>query len=57
MRGAELALFFSPLLVAGDEKGLGDEVGEHAQFVVRQWLKFNVRSVVMRGAVGFAVGG
>ena len=33
MRGAELALFFSPLLVAGDEKGLGDEVGEHAQFV------------------------
>jgi hypothetical protein len=32
-------------------------VGEHSPFAVRQSLKFNVRDVVTRGAVGFAVGG
>ena len=37
--------------------GRGIEVSEHSPFAVRQSLKFNVRDVVTRGAVGFAVGG
>ena len=37
--------------------GRGIVVGEHSPFAVRQSLKFNVRDVVTRGAVGFAVGG
>ena len=32
-------------------------MGEPSPFAVRQSLKFNVRDVVTRGAVGFAVGG
>jgi len=35
----------------------GIEVGDHSPFAVRQSLKFHVRDVVARGAVGFAVGG
>jgi len=30
--GSELRLFVTPLRLPGEEKGLGDEVGEHAQF-------------------------
>ena len=57
MLGAELTLFFTSVFVVGEEKRPGDEVGEHSPFAVRQSLKFNVRDVVNRGAVGFAVGG
>ena len=32
MLGSELRLFVTPLRLPGEEKGLGDEVGEHAQF-------------------------
>jgi hypothetical protein len=32
-------------------------VGQPSPFAARQSLKFNVRDVVRRGTVGFAVGG
>ena len=32
MLGAEHQLFVTPLRLPGEEKGSGDEVGEHAQF-------------------------
>ena len=35
----------------------GGEVGDHSPFAVRQLLKFNVRDVVTREVVGFAVDG
>ncbi len=57
MLGAGLTLFFTPVFVVGEEKGSGDEMGDQSQFAVRQSLKFNVRGVATRGAVGFAVGG
>ena len=31
--GAEYRLFLTPLLLPGEEKGLGDEVGEQPQYV------------------------
>ena len=33
MCGPEPRLFVTPLLLPREEKGLGDEVGKHAQFV------------------------
>ena len=57
MCGAELALFFSPLFVAGEEKRTGDEMGDQSQVAVRQSLKLNKRGAVTREVVGFAVGG
>ena len=57
MLGAELTLFFTPVFVVGEEKRPGIEVGQPSPFAVRQSLKFNVRDVVRRGTVGFAVGG
>ena len=42
---------------SGMRSDRGIEVGDHSPFAVRQSLKFHVRDVVARGAVGFAVGG
>ncbi len=57
MLGAELTLFFTSVFVVGEKKRPGDEVGDHSPVAVRQSLKFNVRDVVTREVVGFAVGG
>ena len=56
MLGAELTLFFTSFFVVGEEKRPGG-VGDHSPFAVRQSLKFNVRDVVTREVVGFAVDG
>ena len=57
MLGAEHLFSQLPFTSQWEEKRPGDEVGEYAQFAVRQSLKFNAHDVVARGAVGFAVGG
>ena len=58
MLGAEHLFSQLPFTSQREEKRPGgDEIGEHSPVAVRQSLKFNVRDVVTRGAVGFAVGG
>ena len=51
--GVEFRLFLTPLLLPGEEKRPGDEVGEHSQFVFCE-LHSRVREEKLEG-LGLAV--
>ena len=52
MLGAQPQLFVTPLRLPGEEKGLGDEVGEHAQYVFCELHKVRAKTLEGLGSCG-----